>query len=152
MGLSAPGTSGSGDLKISWRRTDNPGIVTSPPGFFVIDLLPLPEGGFDREQVMKTPVVAWEIDGGGYARPVIPGAPMTDRWAVLTPTGVVITDEFTSLGYEAPVALKDWIKSEIEWVEDRRQRDIRLLDGISNSVRIQRATPEGHLVHDGWPP
>ena len=109
---------GSGDLKINRPGTDNPGIVTSPPGFFIIDLLPLPEGGFDREQVMKMPVVAWEIDGGGYAKPVIPCSPMSDRWAVLMPTGFVIVDECTRLGYEAPITLKDWIKSEIEWVED----------------------------------
>ena len=28
----------------------------------------------------------------------------------MMPTGFAITDEFTSLGYEAPVALKVWIK------------------------------------------
>ena len=101
---------GSDDLKITRRGTDNPGIVASPPGFFVIDLLPLPEGGFDPKRAMKTPVVAWEIDSGGYATPVIPCSPMTDRWAVLTPTGFVIIDEYTGLGYKAPIALKDWIK------------------------------------------
>ena len=100
---------------------------------------------------MKTPVVAWEIDSGGEAKPVIPGPPMGDRWAVLTPTGLVIVDEWTRLDYGPQITLKDWIKSEIEWVEDLG-RDIGLLDGISKSVRIQRATPEGHLVHDGWPP
>ena len=112
---------GSGDLKIKIKRTDNPGIVTSPPGLFVVDLLPLLGGGFDREQVMKIPVVAWEFDSGGDAKPVIPGAPVIDRWAVLTPSGFVISDYCTGLGYEAtPVALKDWIKNEVEWVEDPR--------------------------------
>ena len=49
--------------------------------------------------------------------PVIPGLPVTDRWAVLTPEGYVFTDEYTNVFGEAPLALKDWIKSEIEWLE-----------------------------------
>lgn len=65
-GLVRTGNVGAGDLKIARMRIDNPGIVPSPPGFFVIDLLPLPEGGFDCKQVMQTPVVAWEIDRYGY--------------------------------------------------------------------------------------
>ena len=67
---------------------------------------------------MKIPVVAWEIDGGGYATPVIPCSPMSDRWAVLMPTGFVIVDEYTRLDYKAPITLKDWIRAEIEWAED----------------------------------
>ena len=109
---------GSRDLKIYSPSTDIKGIVPALPGLFVIDLLPLPDGGFDREQVMKTPLVAWEIDRWGSVSPVIRGTPMNDRWAVLTPTGFIITDEFTSVAFEAPLVLKDWIKSEIEWVED----------------------------------
>ena len=109
-GLLRTGNVGSGDLKINRPGTDNPGIVTSPPGFFVIDLLPLPEGGFDPKQAMKIPLVAWEIDSAGYATPVVPCSPMTDRWAVLTPTGLVIADEYTRLGSGGPIALKDWIK------------------------------------------
>ena len=68
-------------------RIDKPGVVPALPGFFVIDLMPLPDGGFDREQVMQKPVIAWKIDGEGAAEPVIPGVPVTDRWAVLTPEG-----------------------------------------------------------------
>jgi hypothetical protein len=114
---------GSGDLKITWPGTDNPGTVASPPGFFVIDLRPLPEGGFDRGQVMQTPVVAWEIDSGGEAKPVIPGPPMGDRWAVLTPTGLVVVDEWARLDCGLQITLKDWIKSEIEWVESAATSD-----------------------------
>jgi hypothetical protein len=108
---------GSNDLKITERGTDNPGIVASPPGFFVIDLLPLPEGGFDRGQVMKTPLVAWEIDSEGYATPVVPCSPMTDRWAVLMPTGFVVVDEWTRLGWGPQIPLMDWLKNEIDWVD-----------------------------------
>ena len=87
------------------------------PGFFVINLMPLSDGSYDREHVMRKPVVAWRIDSGDYAVPVIPGLTVTDRWAVLTPEGYVFTDEYTNVFVEAPLALKDWIKSEIEWLE-----------------------------------
>jgi hypothetical protein len=95
------------------------GIILAQPDFFVIYLMPLPDGGFDRERVMKTPVLAWRVDGSNCAAPVIPGIPVIDRWAVLTPCGTVMTDEFTNLLGDPPLALKDWIKSEIEWVESQ---------------------------------
>ena len=66
---------------------------------------------------MKIPVVAWEIDSVGDATPVVPCSPMTERWAVLMPTGEVIVDEYTGLDYKAPITLTDWIKDEVEWAE-----------------------------------
>ena len=76
---------------------------------------------------MKTPLVAWEIDSAGYATPVVPCSPMTERWAVLTPTGVVITDEYTGLGLEGPIALKDWIKIRDQLGRRSLERGIRTL-------------------------
>ena len=67
---------GGGDLKIIRSRTHNPDFIPSPRGLFAIDLLPLPEGGFDRKEVIKWPVVGWEIDTEGDAKPVIPGMPI----------------------------------------------------------------------------
>ena len=96
---------------------NKPGIVQALPGFFVINLMPLSDGSYDREHVLREPVVAWRIDSGDYTVPVIPGLSVTDRWAVLTPEGYVFTDEYTNAFGEAPLALKDWIKSEIEWLE-----------------------------------
>ena len=49
--------------------------------------------------------------------------PVTDRWAVLTPEGVVISDEYSNLFGEVPLSLKDWIKSEIEWLESDSYRE-----------------------------
>lgn len=125
-------------LKIDVRRTDNAGIVPSPPDLFVIDLLPLPDCGFDRKQVMTTPVVAWEIDGRGEAKPVIPGLPMGDRWSVLTPAGFVITNKFTSLGYRAPIKLRDLDKIPDRMGGGPYERDNRLLNGISKSFEYSR--------------
>ena len=65
----------------------------------------------------KEPVVAWRIDSANYTVPVIPGLSVSDRWAVLTPEGHVFTDQYTDLFGEASLTLKDWIKSEIEWLE-----------------------------------
>ena len=110
---------GSSDHKTTTYGPNSiPGIIPALPGLFVIDLLPLPDGGFDSEQVMKTPVLAWQIDGWGYAKPVTPGMPLGDRWAVLIPTGFVIADEFTTLGDKPQFTLKEWIKSEFEWLGD----------------------------------
>ena len=67
--------------------------------------------------VLREPVIAWRIDRYNYAQPVIPGVPLGDRWAVLTPEDLVITDEYTNLCGEDPLPLKDWIKCEIEWFE-----------------------------------
>ena len=118
MGLSVAKTL-QGVRRYRAQSNDKSGIIPALPGFFVIDLMPLPDGGFDREHVMKTPVVAWRVDGGNFAAPVIPGVPVTDRWAVLTPDGTVMTDEFTNLFGDRPVALKDWMESEIEWSESQ---------------------------------
>ena len=79
--------------------------------------MPLSDGRYDREHVLREPVVAWKIDSANYTVPVIPGLSVTDRWAVLTPEGYVFTDGYTNAFGEAPLALKDWIKSEIEWLE-----------------------------------
>ena len=38
----------------------------------------------------------------------------------MTPAWYVIVDEFTRLGCGPQITLKDWIKTEIEWVEDPR--------------------------------
>ena len=96
---------------------NKPGVVPALPGFFVINLVPLSDGRYDRERVLKEPVVAWRIDSANYAVPVLPGVSVSDRWAVLTPEGLVVTDQYTDLFGEAPLTLKDWIKSEIEWLE-----------------------------------
>ena len=79
--------------------------------------MPLFDGSYDPEHVLREPVVAWRINGGDYAEPVRVGNPVTDRWAVLTPEGLVIGDEYSNLLGEAPLSLKDWIKSEIEWLK-----------------------------------
>ena len=97
--------------------TAKPGVVAALPGFFVISVMPLFDGSYDPEHVLREPVVAWRIDGGDYAEPVRVGNPVTDRWAVLTPEGLVVGDEYSNLLGEAPLSLKDWIKSEIEWLE-----------------------------------
>ena len=94
-----------------------PTIIPAPPGFFVVYLMPLSDGSFDRERVLREPVVGWQVEAGGYVEPLIIGMPVTDRWAVLTPEGFVMTDSFTNTFGEAPLSLKDWIKSEIEWLE-----------------------------------
>ncbi|RWD31340.1 MAG: hypothetical protein EOS22_04785 [Mesorhizobium sp.] len=96
---------------------DNPVIVPAAPGCSVISLMPLSDGSFDRERVLKEPVVAWRVHASRYAEPIIPGLPVTDRWAVLTPEGFVMTDEYTNLIGDAAVSLKDWIHFEIEWLE-----------------------------------
>ena len=102
---------------------------------------------------MKTPVVAWKIDRGGYAEPIVPGMPVTDRWAVLTPQGYVITDQYTNLFGDDPLQLKDWIKSEIEWLEDLSGGPVREFPTAFNRMlRIRRANREGHWAFDGWPP
>ena len=96
---------------------NKPGVVQALPGFFVINLVPLSDGRYDREYVLREPVVAWRIDSADYAVPVLPGVSVSDRWAVLTPEGLVFTDQYTDLFGEASLTLKDWIKSEIEWLE-----------------------------------
>ncbi|MER9450154.1 hypothetical protein [Mesorhizobium sp. M0254] len=103
-------------VKSPWSP-DKRTVVPAVPGLFTISLMPLSDGSFDRDRVLKEPVIAWTIDGGNYAEPIRPGLSVTDRWAVLTPEGFVVTDEYTNLFGEAPLALKDWIKSEIEWLE-----------------------------------
>ena len=105
------------DLRINGTTTEGTTIVPALPGLDVIHLLPLSNGSFDRQHVLKTPVVAWKIDLGGYAEPIVPGMPVTCCWAVLTPQGYVITDQYTNLFGEYPLQLNDWIKSEIEWLE-----------------------------------
>lgn len=110
----------AGDVEILMAATGEEGIIPALPGFFLIDLMPLPSGGFDRKRILKTPVIAWKVARSGYSVPVIPGLPIADRWAVLTPDGFVIADEYTSLSGLYPLELNNWIKSEIAWVEDRR--------------------------------
>jgi hypothetical protein len=90
-------------------------VIPALPGFYAIDLLPLSDGGFDPEHVFKTPVVAWSVEDD-RAVPIIPGLPLAERWAVLTPNGIVLTDEFTSTLIPT-LALKDWIQFEIEFIE-----------------------------------
>ena len=92
-------------------------ILPALPDFFVIDLLPLSDGSYHRERVRRTPVVGWQVENGNYVKPLIPSLPVTDRWAVLTPEGFVMPDEYTSMFAGAPLSLKNWIKSEIEYIE-----------------------------------
>lgn len=87
-------------------QTDGPAIIPALPDFFQINLMPLLDGGFDRQQVLKTPVVAWALDSQGYAAPVKAGLPIGYRWVVLTPGGLVIADEITSLFDKFPVPSK----------------------------------------------
>ena len=81
---------GSGHSEFKRGRINKPGVVQALPGFFVINLMPLSDGSYDREHVLREPVVAWRIDSANYAEPVIPGLPVTDRWAVLTPEGLCV--------------------------------------------------------------
>ena len=67
------------------------------------------------------------------------------------PTGIVIVDEYTSLGFEAPITLKDWIKDEIEWVGDPRAGQSTLGRHSEKAFDYSGPLP-CHLVHDGWPP
>ncbi len=92
--------------------TTKPTIIPALPGFFVVGLMPLSDGSFDKERVLREPVVGWQVKDGGYVEPLIVGMPVTDRWAVLTPEGSVMTDEYTNTFGEAPLSLKDWIKSQ----------------------------------------
>lgn len=95
----------------------NPTIVPAAPGWSVIGLMPLSDGNFDRERVLKEPVIAWRVQASGYAEPIIPGLPVTDRWAVLTPEGLVVTDQYSNLFGEAPMGLKEWMHFERERLE-----------------------------------
>jgi len=106
------------DLMIHSDKIREGETVPAVPGLFVINLMPLSGGGFDRKRVLKTPVIAWKVDSSGYATPIIPGLSVTDDWAVLTPDGFVIADEYASLSDIYPVELKDWINVEIEWAEE----------------------------------
>lgn len=108
---------GFGDLRINGTSTEKTTIVPALPGFDLIYLLPLSDGNFDGQQVLKTPVVAWKIDSGGSAEPIVPGLPVTCCWAVLTPHNNVIADQYTNLFGEYPLPLKTWINAEIEWIE-----------------------------------
>ena len=116
-GLARSGNVGKAASVTSVRLTDTLTILPALPDFFVIDLLPLSDGSYHRERVGRTPVVGWQVENGNYVKPLIPSLPVTDRWAVLTPEGFVMTDQYTNVFAEAPLALKDWIKSEIEWLE-----------------------------------
>ena len=63
-------------------------------------------------------MIAWQIDLVGFPRPVVDGAIVTDRWAVLLPNGVVICDWYLSCtGVYKPLPLQAWITSEIEYME-----------------------------------
>lgn len=95
-----------------------PSLIPALPGFFAISVKPNPDGSFDREEVQKEPVVAWSVLND-FAVPITVSAALTERWAVLTPEGFVITDPITNLFGEAPLKLRDWIKSEIEWLQDQ---------------------------------
>lgn len=96
--------------------TDKPGVFPASPGWFVVDLIPLPSGGFDRREVMKIPVVAWRVDEWNVATPIIPGVALAGRWAVLMPGGFVMRDEYTYHFCEHPLALRDWIEDEAAWL------------------------------------
>ncbi len=115
------------------------GVIPALPGVFLIDLIPLPNGTFDRTSILKTPVIAWKVDRDDYVSPLIPGLPIGDRWAVLAPNGFVIRDEFTNAFNDPPLTLKDWIKSEIEWAEDLR------------NVTYDFWTPSQRLLGYSWP-
>jgi hypothetical protein len=107
---------GRASFSVGRISTNSPTIIPALPGLFVIYLMPRSDGSFDRERVIKEPVVGWRIDAFEYAKPIIPGCQTIDRWAVLTPDGLVMTDEFSNIFGEAPLALKDWIRSEIEYL------------------------------------
>jgi hypothetical protein len=66
--------------------------------------------------------------------------PVADRWAVLTPVEFVMTDEYSNLLGQPPLALKDWIKSEIEWLEAETS-DFRTAsqEAFANSGPLPRA-------------
>lgn len=92
--------------------------VAAQPGFYVIELMPLLDGNFDREHVLQEPVVGWQIDAGTVT-PLIVGRTVSDKWAVLTPEGTVATDEITNMLAENPKPLKEWIRWETAWQEGR---------------------------------
>src|SRR5262245_28151733 len=62
--------------------TNTQTIIPAQPGFFVINVMPLSDGSFDREHVLQEPVVAWQVECGNYVRPLIIGMQTGDRWAV----------------------------------------------------------------------
>ncbi len=101
-GLTRSGNVGKAASVTSVRLTDTLIILPALPDFFVIDLLPLSDGSYHRERVRRTPVVGWQVENGNYVKPLIPSLPVTDRWAVLTPEGFVMTDEYTSVFAGAP--------------------------------------------------
>ena len=93
-------------------------IISARPGLFVVDLLPLPGGGFDRTKFLKTPVLAWRLGGGWtYLHPVVAGADVTDGWSILLPDGLVMVDEYSFGGSDRPLRLQTWINLEIEWMK-----------------------------------
>ena len=139
-----------GHLDTLRTPTDKTTFVPASPGLDVIHLLPLSDGSFDRQHVLKTPVVAWSIDREGYAEPIVPGMPVYDRYAVLTPEGYVITDQYR-FG-DDPLQLKDWIKSEIEWLEELSGGPVNVFPtALTMGAPMRRADREGHWAYDGWP-
>ena len=96
----------------------NSTIVPAEPGRFVLELLPLPGGGFDAVRFLRTRVIAWRIDRGAWTHPIVSGAAVSDRWTVLRPDGFVIPDNLTAAGYDHPPRVQDWMKDEICWMED----------------------------------
>lgn len=106
----------SADLRIITKSSAQWQILPVLPGYFVINLSPVPAGGFHMDRVIKAPVIAWKISDG-YAEPIIPGMGIGDRWAVLDPAGLVSMDPESCLFGEWPVPLKSWIRGEIEWFE-----------------------------------
>jgi len=153
-------------------------VVPAAPGFFVINLLPEPGGGFHGEQVIKNPVIAWKVEEDGCARPIVAGEGVCDRWAVLAPTGCVISDPFTSIFADSLVPLSAWIRAEVEWLEEHVEAGSRSVSWVVFQSRgplpralwfmmdshidgVWRGTPEG-LLHvlslfrddrfvSGWP-
>ena len=121
-------------------------VLPALPGHFVINLSPLPGGGFDLEHVIKEPVIAWRVDSSGHVQPLVPGLPVNDQWAVLAPSGRVITDEYTNLFGDCPVPLRDWIRSEISWFE----LDMLGMPDASSSISARVFEFSGPLPRALW--
>ena len=128
-------------------------IIPARPGLFVIDLLPLPGGGFDPRKVLKTPMQAWQVGGGwSWGRPVVSGATVTDGWAVLFPDGFVAVDEYTALDFDGSIPLQTWIDSEIRWMKVAHRHfdreDMKQLSPPREEIFCYGAHRKGHSDDD----
>ena len=105
-------------ITIETDITERPVTVPALPGFFLLDLIRLPDGGFHPDRVLKTPVIARRIDASSYPEPVIPGPQVFHQWAVLMPDGTVVCDDTSNLFGEFPVPLKEWVRAQIDFLQD----------------------------------